>query len=298
MKSCNRITAASLVLCIGLGCVGLSAVQAETIAYWRFEGDASTFASDSGPNSLGDLSVNTGGTAPVAVTLPSSGAGANFDNPVPLTKAANLQTANCGTATSDGHFYQAYQSEFHVTDFTLEAYVNRATDFTTRNQYIAGQWQDSSNGYRSWALGVARSSSPPSGTEYKELFILLSSDGSVASTVGSDLLMDAGVDYFVAVTYDSAADTITFYVRNQETGVLQTSTAAIPFGAGSSLYHSTGIFQVGSAVSADWTGLLDEVRYSNTALSEDQLLIAPEPASMATVVLGLGAILFRRRIRR
>ena len=93
---------------------------------------------------------------------------------------------------------------------------------------------------------------------------------------------------------------VTFYVKNLTTGSEWfEATTGHTIG---SLHNSTAAFNIGAYWgdgSRSWDGLIDEVRWSNTVLSSDQLLaVVPEPASVTmlfSALLAGGALLFLRR---
>ncbi|MCD4825262.1 MAG: LamG domain-containing protein, partial [Phycisphaerae bacterium] len=242
---------------------------AETVGYWRFEGDATGFVNDSGSNNF-DLGKSS--TAPTQYTLPSSGAGSKFDDPIPGSGAANAKAANLSTSRNR-YFYRADAAAFNVTSFTVEAYIRRSTT-SSGFQCIASQYKPS-GGQRSWYLCVFGTGS---GSETNQLSLVWTSDGGFGTAgyekVYSGIVINEDTDYFIAMSFD-AGDTVAgvkFYVKNLETGVWQTATKGHK---GGSPYNSTGQFRIGAidySTLYGWTGLIDEVRLSNVALRPTQLL--------------------------
>lgn len=277
-----------LILTFGFGAV---TVEASTIAYWRFEEGA--FLSDSGPNSLPDLTQ--GGSSDATVyALPGTGPGAYFSNPIPQTGQTNTSASNFGTAKT-AYLQSPSNSLFNVDAFTVEAYVNH-TMATTANehQYVIGQWNTTGD-QRGWALGISRSTNPVGGLQHN-LFLLLSDDGASAETVSMGYALETDHDYFLAVSFDSTAG-INFYVKDLESGAVTTVNVANPLSG--SLFHSTAPLDIGTAVARtthEWTGLIDELRFSDVALSSDQCLIVPEPGTIS--IIAMGALLYVRRLRR
>lgn len=259
-----------------------SSAQADTVGYWRFE-DTPGLLQDSS-NYDNDLTSNGN---PVHYTLPATGAGAYFDDPIPQTSAANAKAVDLDGAGDN--YTCADQTEFTVTKFTIEAYIN--CDVLS-NRVIAGQYNISSQ--RSWAMIVHHVGAAP-----YTLKAYLSSDGVAATTPDSGLQIDVDKDYFVAMSFDLSNTTtgLKFYVKDLSAGTWETAT--MDHGM-STLHDSTGNFAIGGmdGGALAWDGYVDEVRFSDDALSQNNMLPVPEPATM--VLLGLGGIgvLIRRRRRR
>ncbi len=265
-----------------------------TVGYWRFE-RSQGYASDVGGNCLtltrGDGN-NTITDEPTEATLPGSGAGAHFGDPIPQTGASNAYAASFD---GSNHFRHADDGRFAVSDFTIEAYVRKAG---TATQAIASQYYNSGDAdERSWMLFVRNETGY--GDENRKLELALSDDGTSASTItiNSGLDIMTGTDYFIAVSFDESnqAGGVTFYVKNLETDTWQTAT----LGHGiDSLHDSAGNFNIGAASNdtIGWDGLIDEVRLSNVVLGQDDMLASiPEPATMALLILGLPFVLRRRK---
>ena len=277
----NRLLLCCLPTLVFLASV--ASVHSQTIGYWRFEGDAASYLSDSGPNALGPLVV--GGTMPSPEDITDAGAGFNFPNPVPQNGMANVQAANFGT-TQSGHFAVFDTPAFTVSDFTIEAFVNLAEDDTNEILYIASQY-NASNPNRSWAFGIGGGS----GTrDQGELMLVLSDDGNSTSVIESNLatLLDVGDDYYVAATYDETiSDEVTFFIQNlTDNGDLMMAT--VPHSI-TDLHDTSSPFRIGTynnEASRRWQGLIDEVRFSSGVLPANQLLVAavPEPSSLAIFV--------------
>ncbi|MCD4825880.1 MAG: LamG domain-containing protein [Phycisphaerae bacterium] len=290
----------TIVLTMLVAVVALSAsvAQADTVGYWRFEDtpvggvfqDSSTYNND----------VTAGGN-PAHYTLQATGRGANFDDPIPQTSVANAKAADLD-GTND--FYScADQTEFAVDDFTIEAYVRK--DSGALSQTIAGQFHTaggSPSNERSWLLQVRSDSYAGS---QNDVLLWLGETGStgICYSTGVDIL--AGIDYFVAVSFDESDQTsgIKVYVKTLSgvnAGTWDTATLGHTI---TSLHDSTGTFNIGAyntipsplAAAAVWDGLIDEVRFSDTVLSQNDMLAMPEPATMTLLLLGLPLALRRRR---
>lgn len=268
--------------------ISTAATEAATVGYWNFE--AETFANaDVGPNSL---TLNTAGTGTTRVASP-------FTNPIPQTDAPNEWAASFDG--SGNLLTQATGTTLNVQSFTIEAFIFADASPTDDNMYISSRWL-ASNGQRSWALGRAtRESNTPGGTQ-NGLYLLVSGDGNETHIVGSGFVLDEKKQYYVAASFDHSSNTddVTFYIQNLTDGG---SLQSVTFSSGRTTVNnpSNSPVQIGSFSTSSglWNGLIDEVRLSNTVLSENQLLIVPEPSAYAMIggLLAFGLVLLRRQRR-
>ncbi|HSI37396.1 MAG: LamG-like jellyroll fold domain-containing protein [Phycisphaerae bacterium] len=269
--------------------VGLAAASspasAAVIGYWQFE-DVPGYLADSGPG--GRTLALPGGTAdPAQVTLPTTGPGSAFVNAVPTTaKAASFDGSD--------RFERADEPAFTDTTFSAEALINGSNfESITAQKSIIGQWNSTGN-QRSWLLAVNGS-----GANAK-LNLLVSTNGSDTVIIPSGLpALAANTDYYVGVTVDlsDTSDTgVTFYQKDLSTG--DVSIAGVAHAA-TTLKDSASDLTIGSTdqPSSQFTGLIDQVRYSDEKLAPDQLLVAvPEPGTAGLLgVLAVGALARRRR---
>jgi hypothetical protein len=128
--------------------------------------------------------------------------------------------------------------------------------------------------------------------------------GTGFESLNSGLTLTAGHDYYVAYS-STLSDTSTagavFYLQDLTAG---TALQTIGVTHGNTVMNDSNInFAIGASSAPggtiQWTGVLDEVRLSNTQLGVDQLLISvPEPTSCALSVLGVAGLLFCRRSKR
>lgn len=271
------------VIIIGLLVWG-SAAHGTVIGYWQFE-TSPGFVNDSSNNGL--TLTNNGSVS--AYPLPVSGAGQYFTT---TTQGSSAQAADFGSPNSSKYFSVADAPAFTITAATIEAFNNRASN-TSGTQYIASQWA-ASTGLRSWSFGIAGSGT--TGLSDNELFLNLSANGTTASLLGSGIIQAAGTDYYSAVQID--ASTLTFYSKNLSTGEVRITSVANPQGAPNDSTAPVRIGAVGGgsgSTTSYWTGILDEVRISDTVLSADQLLVVvPEPAG-AGLLLAAGLTALARR---
>lgn len=273
-------------LCVAGLCVslllsfGAVVVQAETVAYWRFE-DAPGFLKDSGPNNIDLTAVGA-----IQNILPSTGAGSAFLDPIPQTGDSNDKAAFLDT--SFNWFEGADNSAFSFTSgFTIEAFVNR--DYAYSSQLAIFKQYDYANNDRNIWFELSKG-----GGGYNYIMSLrLSSDGVGYEKITSSLAVSNDIDYFTAVACDLENNLVTFYLQDlTNDGELQFETLSCTT---SSLHNPSSDFQVGWGGSVDYTvGItLDEVRLSNTALSSNELLVAeiPEPGTFALLATGLIGLL-------
>jgi hypothetical protein len=283
-----------------LACTGTAAVSAQTIAYWRFEGDSTAFLSDSSGNGRTLTALNS----VEQLALPASGAGSAFFDPVPRTGAANLSAAHktiYGATTNEASrtFLRAADADaFTSNTVTVEALVNFAQRPTTNTLvFVAGHFTSTGN-QRGYAMIVNNQSNL--------LGVALSADGANATQYFSDFTIANGKDYYFGVSINLTAATaqersVTFFLQNLTDGgeLLSQTVTGI---SQSALFNAASAFGIGAQgngnSSENWSGLIDEVRVSNVALSANQLLVAiPEPSSAAALLglAGLGFAATRRR---
>jgi hypothetical protein len=259
--------------------------SATVLGYWQFE-NTPGFLVDSGPG--GRTLTSPGGAAtPTQSTLQGSGAGSGFSNAIAGTsKAANFNGSQ--------YFQRADEAAFTDTSFTVEALIN-GSDFATNSstKAIVGQW-NATGSVRSWLMAVGGSGASAS------LNFLFSTTGANTTTLQSGLsALQQGKDYFVAVTVDmtdTSTSGITFYEKNL-TDNLPMEVSGVAH-SGTSFFNSSASLTIGSTdqPSSQFTGLIDEVRYSDAKLAGSDLLVAaPEPSSLA-LLAGTGLAMRNERV--
>ena len=268
-----------------------SAADAATVGYWRFE-DSPGFLNDSSGN--GNTLTNLGTTQ---YTLPGSGDGSDFSNPIPLTSESNAKAGDFD-GTVPNRVSRIFGSNPIANDFTIEAYIN-LTNRASTYASIAGQWQSTGN-MRSWYFETESE-----GSNGNELSLFVNENGSSggSQTIYSGVNIDLNKDYYVAASYNESGGEVTFHIQNlTDGGPLQTITQAHTI---SSLFLDDD-FAIGtlnpSSNSFPWDGIIDEVRFSTGVLGVNELLITapvivpiPEPGSCTLLMLGLVAFAARRR---
>lgn len=257
--------------------------DADTVAYWRFE--EGSFLTDSSGN--GHHLTNGGSAA--AYTLPATGAGSDFPNPILQTGASNA-TAVQRTASESSYLSAAYHEDFASNAFTIEAMVH----VTSRNAhgFLAGRWNGNNSSYAIYLRS--------DGTV--DLAIRNASNSTVFIASGFTLALDT--DYYLAVAVDLTAAaapdrSATFYLQNLTDGGQRLSNTQTNIDVAAVREVSSTPFSIGAQGTGgngtSWAGVVDEVRYSSHALVEDELLVVPEPGGM--MLLGIGGLLLAGRRR-
>jgi hypothetical protein len=280
--------ASRVLLCAVVVCASTQLLPAAVIGYWRFE-DTPGITADSSGNGR----TLTGTGSPVSYTLSGSGAGSTFPSVIPQTEESNLKAAQFN---GSNRYTTPDNAVWTNTTFSAEAFIN-GTDFDTNTSQksIVGHWNSTGNN-RSWlfSAGQAAGGSAP-------LSLLLSSLGTDTVTLTSTLTMLPNIDYYVAVTVDMADTTtagITFYLKDlTNNGPLQTQGIAH---TPTSLFNAATALSIGatSQPSSPFNGIIDEVRLSNTKLTQGELLISaiPEPSTYALALLSVvGIACWKRR---
>lgn len=253
-----------------LGAVTTSALQAAVIGHWQFE-DSPGFLSDS--SSSGNTLTAVG--SPTQVASPFSG------------EAASLGGSDAFTASGIG--------SSGATAFTFEAYIN----ISAYDNFIGSEWGTTND--RAWAFEV------DSGNSGQLRLVLENPDAVISATAGFTGLSNIALntDYYIAAVFDGAAGEITFYAQDIENGGALQSTV-VTSGVYSSIQvantNPLGIGFLSDGTPGNFTsGIIDEVRLSNTALTQGQLLVAiPEPSTVVSLgaLAVLSSIVLMRRRRR
>lgn len=266
-----------------------SSLSATTIGYWRFEGD--NFLQ----NSAGSGTLFSAGTAPTQYTLPGTGAGSDFPNPIPLTGASNLDGASF---TGDGRLRPTDVTKGSFTStraMTFEAFFNPTT---VGSEMALGSMWSGTTSFQTFRVTVNGDGNLTAGLRYSSSTIL-----------SSTLSVTAGTDYYTAVVYtgNATADVI-FYMQDLTNGgPLQSQTISFdPDGVNTGNFPSSNNateISLGSVAAGSYfNGIMDEVRISTTALSPSEFLITPipEPGYYALFFGGaiFGVMLLRRRMRK
>lgn len=289
MKILPRSAIASFSTCsLVFVALAFPAADAATLVYYRM-GDDTSLVTDSSGNG------HTLTSSAAVASIPASGDGSAFSDPIPQTG-----DSNSSMATFNGNQNMVVSDPFgSLIEFTAEAYINlNATSSSTR--YVMSQWTTATNG-RSWGIGVADNEGGTLTAGANELYLLMGVGSSGTELVPLGLTVALNTDYYIAVAYDGTTDTndITFYYQNLSTPSSLVSTT-ISSGISTGINNTSASFRVGaygSSASSFWNGEIDEVRVSDTILAPGDLLAVPEPSSFALVSGLLASCCIARRRR-
>ncbi|MGE9267904.1 MAG: LamG-like jellyroll fold domain-containing protein [Verrucomicrobiales bacterium] len=267
-------------VCLALCLLCPASLVAATTAYYRFENGA--FLADSGD--LG-LNLSNGGIA-TETALPASGNGSTFPNPVPVNGLSNGSAATIANTAGNDILQAPNNALWNDTSFTIEAIVNVSTSTGLRS--IAGQLGNT--GGRRWLMVL----------QDNDLAILMNgSSGAGGNTEAyfkpadsAMLNLATNTDYYLGISVNltavDPAGRLTFYMQDLTNGgaLITSSTNQTVH---TSLVGSSAPFTIGSTGhdSSHFSGLIDEVRFTDEVLGASQLLVAPEPSALALSLLGL-----------
>ena len=302
---------------------------ADTIAYWRFEGDGATtptdgtFLKDSNGRTTvtgdGILAIDSSGNGNSLYTWDNGATGHQYRNNVPAAIIPQTGAANGFSIQNNGSFPASFtwsreSSEtvdvelIKPTAWTIEASIYQTTGNQTGHRTFLGR---DGNGVNA---GNANAASLYFKTYNATLGIEFADEAgnwySVYDTTGT-LSLDTW--YNVAAVSDGTA--VSLY-RDSGTGYQLVNALSLTAGDTRLAYDDNGSSTVGdtqwswtvgrgrygtndeqSQNHVDrWLGYVDEVRISDTALNTGDLLFSvPEPGTAGLSVLGLLALLLRRR---
>jgi hypothetical protein len=255
-------------------------------AYWRFEegtaGNPVPLGNDTVLDSINANHMQTAnaGTAPLYTSAVSTGI-------VPQTGAANTLALQFSGAqdifTRGGEGGQAINHPI-TTAFTLEAaFMPTALD---RFQAIVGKDGKPTDSPLQTLVLKMRG-------DTNELQIEMYDAGGTIRGIRSQAALMADQWYYAAVVNDGSSMSL-YLDSNDGSGYVLQGTELV----NGALFQNETSWSIGRGMfnnnPADWfIGLIDEVRLSNTALSPDQFLFVPEPASL--MLLGIGGLWVLRR---
>lgn len=283
-------TSVSVVAASAFLAVGATAHAQTPLHHWTFEGTAGT-PGDTGTwwqDKIGSLNLTTTSGTVSQLTLPATGAGSAFPNPIPQTGGVN----DYGVNVSAGWIRPADTNAFNGrSSFTVEGFVN-LTDVSATN--VLNTIRDASGSQFQLSVnnaGVLRA------------VIYDPTDGSFDATINSSLTLAANVDYYFGIGVSSGTDAadrfLTFHLQDlTNSGALQSNTVSLATQTDfTSLYQSTTMqFRIGESNNI---AAMADIRYSDGILDTGSLLAIPEPSAAALLIgmMGLGLVIVRRRLR-
>ncbi|MEZ6064658.1 MAG: LamG domain-containing protein [Planctomycetaceae bacterium] len=163
-------------------------------------------------------------------------------------------------------------------DFTIEAVVlleSLYADATVRT--IAAHW-DANTQHPGWALGVTSTKSAFTPRNLIMQFVGTDKEGKLQyEVVPSGLHLELGKPYYIAcsVKLDGTGEQeVTFYVQDIAAENDNLRVAQMPHKVVAGIHNADPLL-IGGRAKSDrhrWHGLIDEVRLTNAALSQDELL--------------------------
>ena len=275
----NRLL--SPAICLLASLVITSSVQAATIGHWRFENSPGFLNDSAGSYILTNNNDVTQVATPFGSTVPQTSASNEY--------AASFNGTNAFLASGADPNFDLGNA------FTIEAYFR--PNALTGTHMIASHTRTSDN-QRSWFLATNDASG---------IRMNLSANGTNNKTENAfNGSLTTGKSYYVAAAFDGSTHSVTFYLKNlTDDTALQTATIAFVADGSNitSVHNSSAHFNIGAAGNGDvgsvFDGIIDEVRLSDTALSQGQLMIIPEPGAYGMLVgfATLACVMLRRRRR-
>lgn len=260
----------------------LTASHAAVLTYYRFESTPG-FLNDSSGNGFNLTGNATSNTSLV-----------NIPTVIPQTGASNAQLAQI---LSDRSLQTADRASFNSTTFTLEAYGRNFDN----NFHVMASQSDIPANQVGWRFGLNLGAD--------RLVLSLSSNGTVSGYTNFEtpFVIAPNEDFYIAATVNitGSGTTVVFYYDNL-TNLTPLANATVTSATFTSLHNSTanlvlgGELGTGGTIVSDWNGRIDEFRFSNTVLSQSQLLAVPEPSAFVLVagaLLLLGAVRRRRNMQ-
>jgi len=196
---------------------------------------------------------------------------------------------NFSSTTGTGLVSTPDNAAWDDTSFTLEAIVSVSS--TTSLTSIVTHMTNGTDG-RQWFFGTSETGVP--------IFIINPSSGTEARITSTFSGLTAGTSYYLGISLNlgaAAADRVTFYLRDLSVpdSPFQTSIVSTNF---TGFAASSAVLAIGSTghSSSRLNGSIDEIRFSDTNLGLNELLVTvPEPSFAALSAIGLASLGVRRR---
>lgn len=263
-------------------------MNAATLGYWRFESGA--LLNDSGGNAAGPFTLlNVGGNNNNDnYVLPATGNGAFFPKTIPLTGASNLNAALFTLSESPSDMFNAGQN-IALTAFNTS--VEAFACMTSIPGNIFDRTIFARNSY--FSFGVARASN--GSVPVFKCRAINTAGSTIARTLlaPSAFAMSANNDYYLAAcwgliggTTETLTRTLFVYWKNLTANGPLKLYVAPQLDIRTSIIFNSNYGYIGYdnffSNQENWDGVLDEVRLSNTVLSQSELQITA-PGSLPQV---------------
>ena len=290
-----RYTGKSFFLLGCLWCIAIH-VEAATVSWWRFEAGEDSDPSDSGlinPNEIASEPAIVSSNATIGTSAPDL-----FDTVVPQVNVANTGSVRSFVNGSggDGIFGSAaYSSTLDVNSITVEFWM-RTTESDAG--FVARTIDSGLSGEQGTLLDGFRIVDP--NNVRVEYYTDDGSGGGVRRQLDSNVDVRDGLWHYIAFTYDAATGVGNLYVDDVDAPAGTRTDAAnrnLWWGAGGS---QPGV-HIGYRMDGNPnnnTGTLDEIRFTDSALPPEQLLIVPEASQIAAVVTMIFLFCVMRPTRR
>jgi len=251
-----------------------SASASSTVAYYRFE-DTPGFLLDSSGN--GNTLGNTGPAIQSALT------GTDIPTTVPQTGTANAEALSFPSGSGTTQPQTTAAGLLFGGDFTIEAFVHPTV--------FGGQYAStivSTHNDPTFTAGFSmtiRHDGESGAAVHEHFSFIADGGGTVFHPSGSTFVLETNKSYYTALVFDSG-NSITFYLKNlTDSGPLLSETIAT-----TQTMAAGDKFRIGS-VNGDshhqFQGYIDEVRLSDSALPESELLVGSAAAADAGTVIVL-----------
>ncbi|AQQ70977.1 hypothetical protein SMSP2_01341 [Limihaloglobus sulfuriphilus] len=277
-----------VVSCLLVIVLSSAASYAATLAYWKFDEGAadSQLLADSTGNTTNEF---IRGTSASGFMDPTWTAGIKGDSALHFERLSAFPNGQVASFIN-GYDPELNSSALISSSFTVEAFINMDTlpdEGYSAVRYVVSLCDRSGTYASYWNYSIRMRTAD--GKTYAE-GNSRAADGSWP-TVTSSVALDAGVNYYLAYSYDDTTGEATIWVDEHSDSVTFTSAPI-----SNALEHP--MFTIGArapstSYSAFFDGVIDDVRISDTALTQSELLV-PEPTTAAILLFG-GISLLRKK---
>lgn len=267
----SQIVRLSTAIAMPLVLAVVSTANAETLALWSFdEGAAGALLS----NTIGVPPIATDSVGGLEIRRVAGTQLFSNDIPNPAAGPRSLQFSTSGYATIVNS-----QSAFDFganQPFTIEGFI----------RYVSGREviynRNNSGGIRGWSIHVQNG-----------LFRFGAADDTVSNIIAfDDFTVDDGAWHHFAAVREANGDLRVYLDYIEDTNpALIVGTGTVP-----GLLDGSGVYLGAQQGTINpFLGFLDEVRFSDVALTPDQFIQVPEPSTASLLAFGIMALYFYRR---